>query len=385
MCGDERYRAALGLAYVCNAHGNAALKLLKDYPPEKVWEATPARLVEMQMPEGVAERFARVRGEWSSRLDLESVARSLEEAGLRFVPWGAADYPPQFMDLALPPAGVFVKGERERLRELLRSPRVTVVGTRRASAYGTRAAREFTGAFAARGIAVVSGMALGIDGRAHETALDEGALTVAVLGCGADLVYPRRHAALYSLIAGKGLVMSELPPGAPPSRWTFPNRNRLLAALGDGVVVVEGSTTSGAMQTGDQAAQLGRAVFAVPGSIYADGHRGCNLLIRDGATPAVDPVATVEEFLLQTRMERRDRQPFEPEGRPGGTRQDPFRDLVAAGREAILEAMEERPCSIDVLVLRTGITARRLTAALAELELARMVMRAGPGLYIRAP
>jgi len=151
------------------------------------------------------------------------------------------------------------------------------------------------------------------------------------------------------------------------------------------VVIIEGSTTSGAMQTGDQAAQLGRSVFAVPGSIYAEGHRGCNLLIRDGATPAIDPVATVEEFLLQTRIERGERQPPEPEGRPGVTHQDPFRDLVAAGREAILEAMEERPCSIDALVLRTGMTARRLTAALAELELAGIAMRAGPGLYIRAP
>jgi DNA processing protein len=385
MRGDERYQAALGLAYICNAHGNAVLKLLKDHPPEQVWEAIPAGLVEMKMPEGVAERFARVRREWSRRLDPEAVERSIEAAGLRFVPLGAVDYPPQLMNLALPPAGLFVKGDEERLRDLLRSPRITVVGTRRASPYGTRAAREFTGAFAARGIAVISGMALGIDGRAHETALEEGALTVAVLGCGADVVYPRRHRTLCSLIANKGLVMSELPPGTPPSRWTFPNRNRLLAALGDGVVVVEGSTTSGAMQTGDQAAQLGRAVFAVPGSIYADGHRGCNLLIRDGATPAVDPAATVEEFLLQTRIERGERQPPEPEGGRGLSRQDPFRDLVAAGREAILEAMEERPCSIDVLVLRTGITARRLTAALAELELAGVVMRAGPGLYIRAP
>jgi DNA processing protein len=385
MSGDEKFRAALGLAYVCNAHGNALLRLLKSYALEEIWAAAPARLKEMDVSEVAAERFARARREWSSAHAPDQAARSLEAAGMRFVPWGAPDYPPQLANLFLPPAGLFVKGDEDRYRDLLGSPRITIVGTRRATAYGTRAARDFAGAFSARGIAVVSGMALGIDGRAHETALDEGGLTVAVLGCGADLVYPRRHRALYGLLATRGLVMSELPPGTPPTRWTFPNRNRLLAALGDGVVVIEGSTTSGAMQTGDQAAQLGRPVFAVPGSIYAEGHRGCNLLIRDGATPAVDPAATVEEFLLQTRIERGERRPPEPEGRPGGTRQDPFRDLVAAGREAILEAMEERPCSIDALVLRTGMTARRLTAALAELELAGMAMRAGPGLYIRAP
>ena len=173
--------------------------------------------------------------------------------------------------------------------------------------------------------------------------------------------------------------MSELPPGTPPSRWTFPNRNRLLAALGDAVLVIEGSLTSGAMQTADQAAHLGRPVFAVPGSIYAEGHRGCNLLMRDGAVPALDPEATVEEFLLQTRIERGERRPPEPKAGPGASRQDPFRDLAAAGREAILEAMDERPCSIDALVLRTGMAARRLTAALAELELAGLVTQGRTG------
>ena len=385
MSGNDRYQAALGLAYICNAHGNTLLRLLRDHPPEEVWEASPVRLVEMTMTKAAAERFASVRRDWSSTLGPEEAARSLEATGLRFLPWGAPEYPPQLMDLALPPAGLFVKGDGARLRDLLRSARITIVGTRRASAYGTRAARDFAGAFTSRGIAVISGMALGIDGRAHEAALEGGGLTVAVLGCGTDVVYPGRHRALYGAIAAKGVVMSELQPGTPPSRWTFPNRNRLLAALGDGVLVVEGSTTSGAMQTGEQAAQLGRAVFAVPGSIYAEGHRGCNLLMRDGATPAIEPEATVEEFLLQTRIERQERQPPEREGRLGGTRQDAFRDLVAAGREGLLEAMEERACSIDALVLRTGMTARHLTVALAELELAGLATRAGPGLYIRAP
>ena len=385
MSSDARYQAALGLAYLSNAHGNIMLRLLKEYLPEEIWEASPACLVKMRMAAAAAERFARLREDWVTALEPEEATRSLAAAGLRFLPCGTPGYPPQLMNLALPPAGLFVKGDEERLRDLLKSARITIVGTRRASAYGTRAARDFAVAFTSRGIAVISGMALGIDGRAHEAALEGGGLTVAVLGCGADIVYPGRHRGLYEAIAARGLVMSELPPGTPPSRWTFPNRNRLLAALGDGVLVVEGSTTSGAMQTGEQAAQLGRAVFAVPGSIYAESHSGCNLLLRDGATPAIDPEATVEEFLLQTRIERQERQPLEREGRLGGMRQDPFRDMVAEGREAILEAMEERPCSIDALVLRTGMTARHLTVALAELELAGLATRAGPGLYIRAP
>jgi DNA processing protein len=385
MSGEERYRAALGLAYVCNAHSNHVLRLLGSFLPEEIWAAPSERLETMPIAAAVAGRFARARAEMIRAGDLASAERALESSGLRFVPWGAPGYPPQLMNLALPPAGLFVKGDEGRLKDLLSSPRVTIVGTRRASAYGTRAARDFARAFATQGIAVVSGMALGVDGRAHETALDAGGLTVAVLGCGADVVYPRRHRGLYELVAAKGLVMSELPPGTPPARWTFPNRNRLLAALGDAVVVVEGAATSGAMQTGEHAAEIGRPVFAVPGSIYLEGHRGCNLLLRDGAIPAIDPEATVEEFLLQTRIERGGRRPPEAAGQARGTGQDPFRDLAASGREAILEAIGERPCSVDVLVLRTGLTARRLSVALAELELAGLATRAGPGLYIRAP
>ena len=384
MSCEERYRAALGLAYVCNAHSNYVLRFLSSYLPEEIWSASSERLEKQGMAEAAARHFARARAELTGGR-AAMPARALESSGLRFVPWGTPGYPPQLMDLALPPAGLFVKGDEERLSDLLRSPRVTIVGTRRATAYGTRAARDFAQAFAARGVAVVSGMALGVDGRAHETALAAGGLTVAVLGCGADVVYPRRHGGLYELISAKGLVISELPPGTPPARWTFPNRNRLLAALGDGVVVVEGSATSGAMQTGEHAAEIGRPVFAVPGPIYAEGHRGCNLLLMDGAIPAIEPEATVEEFLLQTRIERGERRPAEAAGRPGGIGQDPFRDLAGAGREAILEAIQERPCSIDTLVLRTGLTARRLTIALAELELAGLATRAGPGFYIRAP
>ena len=335
----ERYRAALALAYLCHSGGSSILKLLKTMSPEQIWTAPEPRLVAEGMSQAAARRFAKARCAQVHR----QAESGLRASGLRFVAYGTPDYPQELTNLSHPPAGLFFKGEEERMEELLRLPRVTIVGTRRATAYGTRAARDFAAAFAARGIAVVSGMALGIDGRSHEAALDAGGLTVAVLGCGADVVYPPRHRGLYQLLVQRGLVASELPPGAPPSKWTFPNRNRLLAALGDAVVVIEGSPTSGAMQTADQAAILGRPVFAVPGSIYVDNHRGCNLLLRDGAAPALDPDTTVEEFLLQTRIERGERRPLERDGKGvrRGIEQDPFRELVAAGREGILEAIAE--------------------------------------------
>ncbi len=179
---------------------------------------------------------------------------------------------------------------------------MTIVGTRKATAYGARAAEAFAAAFASRGVAVVSGMALGIDGRAHRASLEVGGLTVGVLGCGADIVYPRSHRTLYERILEQGVILSELPPGTPPGRWTFPQRNRLLAALGDAVLVVEGSRLSGAMQTADRSLELGRPVFAVPGPISVESHSGCNQLLYEGAVPAVDPCVTVEDFFLQTRI-----------------------------------------------------------------------------------
>ncbi len=380
--GRERYRAALALAFLCNSGGSSALRLLKCMAAEDIWAASEAVLTANTMPRAAAERFLRSRRADAPRL----AEKTLEHSGLQFVAHGTVGYPVQLGDLSHPPAGLFFKGDAGQLGALLLSPRITIVGTRRATAYGTRAAREFAAAFAARGIVVVSGMALGIDGRAHEAALDVGGLTAAVLGSGADVAYPRRHRELYRLIAERGVVFSELPPGTAPSPWSFPHRNRLLAALGDAVVVIEGSLTSGAMQTAEQAAMLGRPVFAVPGSIYAEGQRGCNLLVRDGATPALDPDTTVEEFLLQTRIERGERRAREEgHARAGRDGQDSFRELAAVGREAILEAIAEQPCSIDALVLRTGVTARHLSAALAELELAGLATRAGPGLYIRAP
>jgi DNA processing protein len=379
----DRYRAGLALASGRFYGGPAILRLLKTLAPEEIWQADEELLVTNGMLRAAARKFieSRLPEAW------RHVERSMKDGGLGFVAYGTQEYPEQLVNLPDPPAGLFFKGDEEKLHLLLGLPRVTVVGTRRASHYGSRAARDFAEAFASRGVAVVSGMALGIDARSHEAALEAGALTVAVLGCGADVVYPPRHRGLYQLIVEKGLVFSELPPGAAPATWTFPHRNRLLAALGDAVVVVEGAPTSGAMQTADHAISLGRPVFAVPGSIHLEGQRGCNLLVRDGATPALDPAVTVEEFLLQTRIERGERRPPQPEEgsiRPG-TGQDPFRELVASGREGLLELLAERPLSIDGLVLRTGLAVRHLSSALAELELAGLVSRAGPGLYIRAP
>ena len=377
------YEACLGLAWQGLSATHRLLGLLASEGAGALWRASRARLVSLRVAGPAIAALEDAR----RCFDLKDAEALLRRAGLRFVPFGCSRYPKELLHLSLPPAGLFVLGAPEALDRLVCIPRVSIVGTRKASGEGLRATEAFTRAFIARDVAVISGMALGVDGRAHQTALEQGGLTVAVLGCGADVVYPPRHRWLYEKIARHGVVMSELPPGTSPARWTFPHRNRLLAALGDGVVVVEGAKTSGALQTADWALHLGRPVFSVPGSIFAESHTGCNLLLHQGAAPAVEPHITVEDFLTQTRIERGRR--LENESPPSVDRGEDRSAVPACaggtrGR-SVLEALEAGPSTIDGLMIQTGLSARELGVAFAELELAGLVERAGPGVYIRAP
>jgi DNA processing protein len=374
--------AALGLAWLTGGGGRGVLRLLREHGAEALWAASVGSLEACGVAPAVARRFAENRRDFS----LECAREAVRAAGLRFVPFGAAEYPAEFAHLSLPPAGFFARGGESALRRLLQGPRVTIVGTRRATSYGARAAEGFASAFAASDIAVVSGNAIGVDTRAHKAAVGMGGFTVAILGCGADIVYPRGNRWLYDKILEKGLVISELPPGAQPAPWTFPHRNRLLAALGDAVLVVEASHTSGPRSLQGAALELGRPVFAVPGSIYSEGYRGCNRLLHDGASPAIEPCTAVEDFLVQTRIERGARHVAADRGPVvGRPTQLCLLQNLAPRNEAAWTALADGPSSVDGLVERTRLTARELTAALAELELAGLVERAGPGVYARAP
>jgi DNA processing protein len=376
------YDASLGLACMSGGPGRGILRLLRHHGAEGLWRAAVDDLVRWGLAPLAASRWVELR----RSVSVAGANDAVRAAGLSFVPFGAPEYPPEFAHLDLPPAGLFVRGNVDVLRQVVRTPRVTIVGTRRATSYGARAAEGFGSAFAVAGITVVSGLALGIDTRAHKAALDMGGLTVAVLGCGADVVYPRRNGWLYEKIAQTGVVLSELPPGEPPARWTFPHRNRLLAALGDAVLVVEAPPASGALQTAGAAVELGRPVFAVPGSIYSEGYKGCNRLLHDGAAPALDPGSAVEDFLVQTRIERGDRQVSADRGPAAGqTRQLCLVQALTPRHETLWNELAGGPCSVDALVERTGLTVRELTGALAELELAGVVERGGPGVYARAP
>lgn len=212
-----------------------------------------------------------------------------EGAGLALTTIADATYPASLHSLYDPPPVFWSRGEWATLR----SPVVAIVGTRRATPYGQRVAREIAGALARAGACIVSGMALGIDGTAHRAALDAGAPTVAVLGTGADIAYPRAHTALHREIGAHGLILSELPPGSKSGPGSFPRRNRIIAALASLTIVIEAPMKSGALITSRDALEMGRDVGAVPGPIDVPQSQGTNELIRDGAhavTCAADAV-----------------------------------------------------------------------------------------------
>ena len=192
---------------------------------------------------------------------------------------GSAAYPRELLDLQIPPSELYAIGDAS----VLTGPRVSIVGTRDSTAYGERITRSLTRTLVRSGVTVISGMARGIDGAAHRTALEQGGNTVAVLGTGIDVPYPVGHRQLHRAIAERGLVVSENPPGMRAHQGAFPKRNRIIAALAPVTIVIEAGFRSGALNTASQALELGRIVAAVPGPIDSDQSRGSNQLLRDGA------------------------------------------------------------------------------------------------------
>jgi DNA processing protein len=192
---------------------------------------------------------------------------------------GSAAYPRELLDLQIPPSELYAIGDGS----VLTGPRVSIVGTRDSTAYGERITRTLTRTLVRSGVTVISGMARGIDGAAHRTALEGGGKTVAVLGTGIDVPYPVGHRQLHRAIAEHGLVVSENPPGMRAHKGAFPKRNRIIAALAPVTIVIEAGFRSGALNTASQALELGRIVAAVPGPIDSDQSRGSNQLLRDGA------------------------------------------------------------------------------------------------------
>lgn len=270
---------------------------------------------------------------------------------------GDARFPDALLQTADPPNLLWIEGDIA----LLAWPSIAIVGSRNATPQGLENARAFAAHLGRQGFAIVSGLALGIDGAAHAGALDAGAATVAVIGCGVDVVYPLRHRALAARIAAEGALVSELPLGTPALAAHFPQRNRIIAGLARGTLVVEAAVQSGSLITARLAAEANREVFAIPGSIHSPQARGCHALIKQGAKLVDRADDILEELGAPAPTTVAATAPAGPT--PRG-REDP-----------LLEALGHDPIGLDALVARTGESAGTLAAKLLELELAGRVAR----------
>jgi DNA processing protein len=292
-----------------------------------------------------------------------TVAWRREGAGRHVVTLGDAAYPAALLQTADPPLLLYAQGRLE----LLQRPALAIVGSRNPTPQGADNARAFALHLARGGYTIVSGLALGIDGAAHEAALSAGgdASTIAVVGTGMDRVYPSRHRELAHRIAEQGLLLSEFDLATPPLRENFPRRNRLIAGLSQGTLVVEAALASGSLITARCAAEAGREVFALPGSIHSPQSRGCHALIKQGA----QLVESAEDILAELRPAA-PAPPLEGEPTPGDA--DP-----------LLGALGHDPATLDALVARCGWPPEQLAARLLELELDGHVARLPGGLYQR--
>ncbi len=275
-------------------------------------------------------------------------------------------YPDALRDAPDAPWALIGRGDPRLLDGLEPHGAVTIVGARRATSYGREVARELGRELAHAGLVVVSGMAFGIDGCAHRGALD-GGRTIAVLGCGPDVAYPASHRALWRQICDSGLVLSELPPGATPWKWTFPARNRIMAALAGMTVVVEAATRSGSLITMDLAADLGRDLGAVPGPVTSRASAGPNALLASGAQVVRDAQDVLDAMLG-----------------PGNRRIEQQRTpALDSDLQAVLAAIEAGESTCDAVAIVTGLTAASTAAALAKLELLGYLTCSTLGAYSR--
>jgi DNA processing protein len=325
---------------------------------------------------------------WLDRPDEQRLADDLAWLagdGHRLLRCSDADFPPQLEHIAQPPAALFVVGHAD----LLLRPQVAIVGARGASASGLAHARAFARSLAQAGFVITSGLADGIDGAAHAAALDAGEPTVAVIGTGPDRVYPRKHHALTTRIAENGAVVSEFPPGTAARADHFPRRNRIIAGLSLGTLVVEAGLNSGSLITARLAGEQGREVFALPGSIHNPLARGCHRLIRDGARLVEDAAEIVEALAPAARMLG---------GELASRLADRYADDAAVPEDMaasrsprnavdsrLLTALGHEPATLDELVQRTGLPTSELSSTLLMLELESAIESLPGNRYQRLP
>ncbi len=343
--------------------GPHRLRALLDYfgDIESAWHAPAGALRRAGLDRRSLENLLTTR----STLSLDDEIARIERAGVQVLTWESPDYPRNLLQIYDPPPVLYVRGELTPEDEWA----VAVVGTRRASAYGREAARRLSEDLARNRVTVVSGLARGIDAVAHRAALEAGGRTIAVLGSGVDVIYPPEHRRLAQSIAENGAILSEYPLGTRPEGGNFPPRNRIISGLSKGVIIVEAGVRSGALITADFAAEQGRDVFAVPGSIFQRGSVGTNRLIQEGAHPVLSASDVLEALNLEQIAEQAEMRAVVPS--------DP-------AEERLMAHLGADPVHVDDLAQAAGLPISVVSSTLALMELKGMVRQVGGMNYVLA-
>lgn len=357
---DQRYWIGFNMV---RGIGPTRLRALLDYfgDVERAWHAPSEELRRAGLDRRSLEHLLAGRAKYDLDQELERIAA----VGARALTWESPDYPRLLREISDPPPVLYVKGTLTEQDAWA----VAVVGTRRARAYGREVTRRLTAALARSGVTIVSGMARGIDAEAHSVALKAGGRTIAVLGCGIDRVYPPEHRKLAEEISTHGALISDYPLGTPPEGSNFPPRNRIISGLSLGVLVTEAGTRSGALITADFAAEQGRDVFAVPGSILTRDCAGTNALIRDGAHVVLGPEDILEELNLTMVAEQAEARQVLPA------------DETEA---ALLNHLSAEPTHVDELQQQVDLPIAQVTSTLALMELKGLVRQVGGMKYVVA-
>lgn len=336
----------------------SAKKLVEHFgAPKGAFAASERELGEIA---GLDQRVFRGLLTFSDWANVKRELSKLGDARVALVPLTDAAYPPRLRQIPDPPPFLYVKGGIRTQDQAA----VAVVGTRSASPYGLKIARELCRGLGSLGFTIVSGLARGIDGEAHKTTLDAGARTLAVLGSGVDVIYPGEHTELYQRISGAGAILSELPMGTRPLAHHFPARNRIISGLSLGVVVVEATEKSGSLITARLAMDQGREVFAVPGQAGASRSRGTHRLIREGAKLVETIEDILEEIAPQLRSSGRS---------PGQDRRENLPAELGAEAGKLLDLIQLAPLQIDELIDATGLSSARVSEILLNLEIGGFV------------
>jgi DNA processing protein len=313
---------------------------------------------------------------------LEADLQWLSQPNHHLLCWDDDAYPVLLRRINSPPAALFVDGDPGCLWQ----PQIAVIGSRKPTAGGLDHARDFATTLARQGMTITSGLASGIDTAAHRAALDAGAFTIAVNGTGLDQVYPASSRAIAERIRSQGAMISELPLGSPPRRQHFPSRNRIISGLSLAVLVIEAGLNSGTLITARKAAEQGRDVFALPGSLHNPMAKGCHRLIREGARlveTAADimqelgPVAAELQMEIQQRLDRPDEVADRPTVSQGNLLDD-------SDYSTVWEVLGFDPKPVDMIIEQTGLSAREISSMLLIMELKGLVKKQGNGRYMRA-